>query len=318
MEDYVSITKTKRDKDIKDRGYWECEYKRGRGCKGRAVTENEGDDKYVLISCSEHNHAAEASKYGVHKAIEDVKNQCSQEVSANLSSSRALRDMIKRVRREAEGPEPVGLREWEMPEEMRYKVRGWENFDFCNKEDFEFLASASVWVMDGTFKSMPNLFLQMYTIASEVGIGEGRKFLPKLWVLMTHKNMESYERLFEEIRDYAEELEVLLNVQVIITDFEQAVIRVIREQFPQARHKGCNFHLGQIIWRRIQGEGLAKFYGENEEGSLLLRHLGALAFLKDEEIEEAYNGLESRFRSEFGGVLVKLWEWFGENYVKGR
>ncbi|RWR98413.1 hypothetical protein B4U79_04232, partial [Dinothrombium tinctorium] len=146
----------------------------------------------------------------------------------------------------------------------------------------------------------------------------GRKFLPKLWVLMTHKNMESYERLFEEIRDYAEELEVLLNVQVIITDFEQAVIRVIREQFPQARHKGCNFHLGQIIWRRIQGEGLAKFYGENEEGSLLLRHLGALAFLKDEEIEEAYNGLESRFRSEFGGVLVKLWEWFGENYVKGR
>ena len=44
--------------------------------------------------------------------------------------------------------------------------------------------------------------------------------------------------------------------------FEKFVHNVVREHIPGASFKGCQFHLGQAMWRKIQELGLSKMYSE--------------------------------------------------------
>ena len=39
-------------------------------------------------------------------------------------------------------------------------------------------------------------------------------------------------------------------------DFEAAAHRAISEEFSNILRKGCNFHFGQCLWRKIQELGL--------------------------------------------------------------
>lgn len=39
---------------------------------------------------------------------------------------------------------------------------------------------------------------------------------------------------------------------IIYSDFKQALHSEILENFPEVEDKGCRFHLGQTMWRKIQ------------------------------------------------------------------
>lgn len=52
--------------------------------------------------------------------------------------------------------------------------------------------------MDGTFKTVPNIFLQMYTIHAPVG-GINSRILPLVYILMSSKNQKCYEHLFQDL-----------------------------------------------------------------------------------------------------------------------
>ncbi|PKK56915.1 hypothetical protein RhiirC2_631230, partial [Rhizophagus irregularis] len=135
----------------------------------------------------------------------------------------------------------------------------------------------------GTFKTVPVIFSQLYTIHAPVG-GDNSRVLPLVYSLVTSKSVEIYRCLFEELLDFAIENNIDLQPSVILTDFEQASIIASRLVFPRIRNKGCFFHLGQSGWRKIQSLGLATRYGDNEQFSLMLCHLFALAFLPSDEI----------------------------------
>jgi hypothetical protein len=49
---------------------------------------------------------------------------------------------------------------------------------------------------------------------------------------------------------------------VIQIDFEAAAFNAVRNCFPNAQVKGCFFHFGQAIWRRVQRLGLVSLYNE--------------------------------------------------------
>ena len=87
--------------------------------------------------------------------------------------------------------------------------------------------------MDGTFKTVPTLFRQLYTIHAMVGTGENAKILPLVYALMTSKTEECYTRLFESLNDFAAENELDLNPQFILTDFEQAAINASKREYPE-------------------------------------------------------------------------------------
>ena len=167
--------------------------------------------------------------------------------------------------------------------------------------------------MDGTFKTVPTVFRQLYTIHAPVG-GENSRILPLVYSLVTSKSEEIYKSLFEELIDFAAENDLTLQLSIILTDFELASINASHHIFPNVENKGCFFHLGQSGWRKIQSCRLATRYGNNEEFSLMLRHLFALAFLPPQEIPEAFDILKLEMPPEANEVV----QWFEDNYVHGR
>src|SRR5205823_8963479 len=141
----------------------------------------------------------------------------------------------------------------------------------------------------GTFKTVPVLFQQMYTIHAPVGGESNARVLPMVYALMTGKSEECYTLLFQELISLSEEADLILNPSLVLTDFEQAAINAAQNEFPDSVHKGCFFHLCQNVWRKIQNSGLAVQYGQDEDFSIKLRHLTALAFLPPSEIPDAFD-----------------------------
>ncbi|CAJ0873244.1 6311_t:CDS:2 [Entrophospora sp. SA101] len=78
--------------------------------------------------------------------------------------------------------------------------------------------------MDDTFKTVPTLFRQLYTIHTCVG----------------------------DLIDFSNEQDIHLQPQFILTDFEQAAINASCIKFPSAQNKGCLFHLAQSVYCKIQ------------------------------------------------------------------
>ncbi|XP_060878493.1 uncharacterized protein LOC132950896 [Metopolophium dirhodum] len=148
--------------------------------------------------------------------------------------------------------------------------------------------------MDGTFKTVPSIFLQMYTIRAPVG-GNNSRILPLVYVLMTSKQQLCYERLFEDLISICDDFGFDVSPKCIITDFEKAAINA-----------AC-----QNIWRKIQSSGLATKYGENEEFSLQLRCMWSLAFLHPSDIPNAFDQLKD-------SLPYDIQNNFEENYVHGK
>ena len=249
-----------------------------------------------------------------------------EEISPYMPSQNALRMRIKRVRRTEMPSESQNLNEINIPDSFKITLSGnlflvkdlTVNQDrillFTTKSNIEYLSQALFWVMDGTFKTVPTIFSQLYTIHAPIGGEENSRILPLVYALMTGKSEELYKHLFQNLIDVSEENDIQLSPSIIITDFEKAAINASYSEFPNVINKGCFFHLGQSGWRKIQEVGLATQYGNDEYLSLMLRHLFALAFLPSQEIPGAFDILKQEMPSEANDVV----QWFENNYVHGR
>lgn len=88
----------------------------------------------------------------------------------------------------------------------------------------------------------------------------------------------------------------------------------IGEQFPTAQHKGCLFHLSQIIYRQVQRKDFQQLYATDGNFANLVRQLTALAFLDPGEISANFDLLKSKFQEQANSVL----EWFSDFYIYGK
>lgn len=52
--------------------------------------------------------------------------------------------------------------------------------------------------------------------------------------------------------------------------------------------KGCRFHLGQSIWRKIESIGLSSIYQKNTEMVICLKLFFGLSFLKPSEVDDCF------------------------------
>ncbi|CAG8766190.1 5446_t:CDS:2, partial [Dentiscutata heterogama] len=107
---------------------------------------------------------------------------------------------------------------------------------------------------------------------------------------------------------------ILLSPTAILTDFELAAINASRIEFPNVNNKCCFFHLEQSGWRKIQENKLSTRYGLDEDFSIKLRQLFALAFLLSNKIPAAFDALKEEMPTETKEVV----KWFEENYVHGK
>jgi len=115
---------------------------------------------------------------------------------------------------------------------------------FTTIENCLILKNASFWVMDGTFKSCPALFNQLFVIHGSVERGNNRTVVPLVYALITSRDEDLYIQLFKNINNFAAENEINFeensNLE-IITDFELASINAINEVFNFATHSACFF-----------------------------------------------------------------------------
>ncbi|KFD55608.1 hypothetical protein M513_03356 [Trichuris suis] len=257
--------------------------------------------------------------------IQQCTTSVSPHVAAVMPSIEAIRQRIRRVRHGQRPAEPRTLAGICVPDVMRVTFSG-ELFlikdkrvgndgflMFTTVSDLQKLESASFWIMDGTFKTVPKIFYQLYTIHAPVLRGSYRTF-PFVYILMTGKSRSLYESVFEELLTFCEENGLALNPSMVLTDFELGAINACKSVFPNARNKACYFHFAHCIWRQVQNSGLAKRYCRDEEFNLKIRQLSALAFLPAEEIPDAFDLLKLHMPDE----ARQITEWFESNYVRGR
>lgn len=86
------------------------------------------------------------------------------------------------------------------------------------------LSEAPYWIMDGTFKTVPTIFTQLYSIHAPVGPEDRTRIPPLAYGLMSRKSLECYKALFQILNDFAVENNIILRPPIIISDYEQAAI----------------------------------------------------------------------------------------------
>ena len=112
----------------------------------------------------------------------------------------------------------------------------------------DFLRNCDSWFCDGTFRVVPDLFTQLYTIHAE----KDGVIFPCIYALLPNKTEATYDRLFMKLL----EIEPSLNPLRIMVDFEKAAINALEENFISVI-TGCFFHHSQNIFRHVQEQGLA-------------------------------------------------------------
>ena len=214
---------------------------------------------------------------------------------------------------------------------------------FVTEENMRILANARNWLCDGTFRTVPRYFEQLYTIHCCYYINDNKKFFPMIFALMTSKSQALYRRLFQEIKEIAirlginisffrinihvyyseseedddEEVDngIELNCDFCLTDFEIAAVNAIREEFPGVQPKGCHFHLGHNIYRKIQELGLATQFNNDDAFQTNCKMLSALAYLDPNDIPDAFD--EVIRHTQLRNYSPELVEYFEHNYIRG-
>ena len=74
------------------------------------------------------------------------------------------------------------------------------------------------------------------------------KQMPLLFVLMSGKRHKDYRKIFRKLKEI---LDGQLKVKEVILDFEASIWRAIQEVFPHVVMRGCAFHWGQAVWRKV-------------------------------------------------------------------
>lgn len=328
--------------------YWECELRRKNTmqiCRAKATT-SKIEGVLALLSFGPHSHAPNPATQHIKKAVTSIKNTArntknkpcqiiqaqrsdagdlAMVVAPLMPSKNASRKIISRVRRVNKPKEPLCIEEINIPERLRLTISGHrflqkdinigdeKVYVFTTDADMRSLERCTYWMADGTFKTAPSMFMQLLTIHGCVG-GENGMVLPLVYALMTKRTSVCYDAVMAALVQIADEHNLVLNPKIIITDFEQAEMKSFVREFTCAESKGCLFHFGQNIYRRIQTHGLAQRYGCDAEFGLNVRKLFALAFLPAVDIEAAFMELKLTYDETMKAVL----DWFESTYVIGQ
>lgn len=126
---------------------------------------------------------------------------------------------------------------------------------FGDLDFFKRMCRAEIVYMDGTFKCVPSVFYQLYTMHCKLGGTNGQMF-PIIYALLPSKTQATYRRLFQKLKEKAIEHGLIFNPKLFQIDYEIAVINAINLEFPpehpnEIRVRGCLFHYTQAIWRKV-------------------------------------------------------------------
>jgi len=189
-------------------------------------------------------------------------NGCSDEVATHLPQQAHVLRAIRQMRNRRDGIRalPNNLQQLQLPPDLCQTKSG-QNFllhdsgpgndrilIFGTEAALDALGENGDWFMDGTFKTAPPLFEQLYTIH---GVRQ-HAVLPCVFALLPGKSQQLYRRLLQALRALRNDF----NPTSILTDFELAAMNSVRAVFPRAVIRGCYYHFQQALWRHIQQDNV--------------------------------------------------------------
>lgn len=324
----------RRDKTVKDKSYWKCtDYDKFK-CRGRYRTD--GED---IVKVTTHNHAPDAAKVEVKRAMAKVKAKAkttqeathqivastlrdvSTAVAGQLPPIRSIKQTVRRARRQDGVPlaNPSNIDDLIIPDVYKKTLKGDDflKYDsgsgpnriliFTTSSNLQLMSDCPNWYADGTFKCTPPLFNQLYTIHAV----QYSSVIPTVFILMTDRSTTSYIRVLMELN----KLQVTLKPKSVMTDFEQAALLAFKTVYPEIEQRGCLFHMGQCIWKKIQSGGeIRERYISDPDFALSIRQILALAFVPTVDVVSAFDDLmESAFFVENEALVRDLINYFEDN-----
>ena len=157
---------------------------------------------------------------------------------------------------------------------------------FTSIEQLELLADSRFNLADGTFKSAPPPYQQIYTIH---GIENNRR-VPLVFALMTNKATVDYQRLLHLLHRYTRRAtNRIWDPDMIITDYEIGMMNAVATDLPNTEHRGCLFHFDQAIFNKVKEYGLVRAYRRDQNVLNYVRKIMALPFLPRLVVRPQYN-----------------------------
>ncbi|KAK4886442.1 hypothetical protein RN001_002713 [Aquatica leii] len=152
-------------------------------------------------------------------------------------------------------PMPTTLLDLQIPNEYKFTHNGQQFLlhdsgpvdnrilVFSTVRNLELLSNQHHWFGDGTFKTSPPLFAQLYTIH---GLRNNVN-IPLVFALLPNKSAATYDS-FSNIKN----LNQHLNPESFLTDFEIASITSFTRQFPNSVNRGCFFILDNVFGEKVK------------------------------------------------------------------
>lgn len=172
-------------------------------------------------------------------------------------------------------------------------------------------------------KVAPTIFTQVFTILGYIPAIVGNPnckhvALPLVYALMSSKEEEQYNAVFESLHATANEYGIEeLEPSVINSDFELAIINAVFANFSETDLQLCFFHLKQSSYRKIQNLGLQAAYNDPENSDVrdFCHMMAGLAYVPVDHVKEAFLAVSG----EAPDVphIPEYIDYFKKNYVIG-
>lgn len=318
---------------------WRCVQTQRLKCKARLVTCR---GRIVGDRIPEHTHTGNIATSLARKAVAEMKQNIAQTmatpstsqaaVTANLGAdvlmalprrslvSRTLQRRRQKLLRQDEAgnllpPVPTDLT-FVIPERFREMIKfdsgpGDNRVIIIACDDLmDGLARADVWMADGTFKIVPSLFFQLYSVHFNLGHGINPA---AVYCLLSNKTAETYATVLRELKN----LIPLSAPTKVLVDFERAAMKAFHDAFPAATITGCYFHLTQAVLRKVNEVGLKNAYEVDDAVRGYVRCLAALAYVPPDDVVEAFELLVEAMPPDIDH-LDELTTYFEHTYIRGR
>lgn len=182
---------------------------------------------------------------------------------------------------------------------------------FVDDECLKYLSESKLWFMDGTFKSSPEQFLQIYTIHAFVY----NTSIPCVYILSQKKNEATYREAIGSIKDLAKSVNLNLNPETVMADFENASTNAMSHHFPNVTIKGCWFHFKKAIFAKATKIGLKQHYHKTDYREFV-NLFGALALVPIEKISDGMETIKSLMPDD--SKCTQLYNYFDNNWIKSK
>ncbi|CAF4921633.1 unnamed protein product, partial [Rotaria magnacalcarata] len=174
---------------------------------------------------------------------------------------------------------------------------------FASPEQLHVLQTSQDFLVDGTFKVVPEIFYQLFIIHAVYR----QHTVPVVYALLRRKDADTYTRLFDEIVKIASNW---LPASVMM-DLEQASISSLKKKFRSVSLSGCYFHLRQSIHRKLQSLVHQAQYQTDSTFSHNIHKIAALAFLDPNSALSGFESLCEQLDDRYDNIL----DYFEETYI---